>query len=778
MEVQSAWAVFIGVLIAVVAAPSVGAAEFPVVDTSACASQCAPLASGQMPSDCVICLYSAGAVRNYSIPGFTCGGGDPAEYFWTCVRELSSPAAGASGSAAPALPAGVPPPPRLQRLPVYEAGLTSVPATPVLYPARFMPATAFSYKATKAMALSQNGINFQAGGTAWMGGGFAPKDVKMCPGGSCKTLDSGSDLDPVSGCVKKQGWTMPRGSQSVACEGAPAIDYTIANASLDTPEQLAMVFPSNRGRQAWMAAAQAEARAMLTDATAAADSLWQIAQTIFSSAFFFKNVTSDASNIARLKAIYGANWDVAWEDMSKAGTLVELDLMWLNGYAPAGDFGPGSWNVAAHALLKAVGAAKKGNLKLRVVALVLGNAGGSNKTEVYTPARSETAFIAAMMAMRATYNQHIIWFGHVFHYHQINGAIVYALYNSIEPDVAVGLATHPVRQLLDHYLDPSLPVQFLGYLFMPGTYVSSVRFGYTNTTTRHEQPGTCRRRLCRSCTCLASTTSTPRPIGRVTLHNTAPSQMLKWSGLDHKFFTQRASKPWGMYPAADLHLQMEAITSKLAKDALSRYYKTDTDVASDAALQAWVAAMADPKGGNLGDINGDGNRVVTRQALFDLVGRVMYATVAHGTAHLQDWFIRMLSLAHHPPVVSASALPPPNVTLSLSDIMAAAPNTHHYGRYAAFVFSFIGAPAFTQLVPGDLDQETGKARPKWADQPPFTTAGRPASERRRAAAANRAVVAFRRRLSAFLGDKRLSPAARTIKTGWGMPLTMPRVIHL
>jgi hypothetical protein len=59
----------------------------------------------------------------------------------------------------------------------------------------------------------------------------------------------------------------------------------------------------------------------------------------------------------------------------------------------------------------------------------------------------------------------------VFAYHAISGGIVYALYNSIEPTTPPGLATHPVRQLLDHYLDPTFNVQFLDNLFLPGGYI-------------------------------------------------------------------------------------------------------------------------------------------------------------------------------------------------------------------------------------------------------------------------------------------------------------------
>jgi len=64
----------------------------------------------------------------------------------------------------------------------------------------------------------------------------------------------------------------------------------------------------------------------------------------------------------------------------------------------------------------------------------------------------------------------MIWGSHVFHLHIMSGAVSFALFNAIEPGVAPGAASHPVRQLLDGYLDPGYPLQFLAALFQVGRY--------------------------------------------------------------------------------------------------------------------------------------------------------------------------------------------------------------------------------------------------------------------------------------------------------------------
>lgn len=228
---------------------------------------------------------------------------------------------------------------------------------------------------------------------------------------------------------------------------------------------------------------------------------------------------------------------------------------------------------------------------------------------------------------------------------------------------------------------------------------------------------------------------------------------------------------------SELHLKMAALCQELAANSLSAYYKTDKQVELDAQIQRWAAALISTQGANLKNFDAAGSsKVRTRAALYDLVGTVLYVTVAHGTAHLQDYFIRMLSIAHHPIVMSISSLPSPRQNYTLQELVAAMPNMDLYGKYAAFCFSFIGAPGFTQMVPGELNQETGEALPNITAELPFVPSRK--FTPKAAAAANAAVVKFRRDLSAFLADTSQSDAIRIMKTYWGSPLAMPRIINL
>lgn len=93
----------------------------------------------------------------------------------------------------------------------------------------------------------------------------------------------------LSACVAQQGWMSPYGAQSKGCGLSPPA-LTLSNVTFNQPEDLASMFPSTRGRAAPMAAVQAQARAMLTDVQAAADSLWAVSQRVFASTLFIKSV--------------------------------------------------------------------------------------------------------------------------------------------------------------------------------------------------------------------------------------------------------------------------------------------------------------------------------------------------------------------------------------------------------------------------------------------------------------------------------------------------------
>jgi hypothetical protein len=125
---------------------------------------------------------------------------------------------------------------------------------------------------------------------------------------------------------------------------------------------------------------------------------------------FYQNISTPA-DFQKVKALYAGSWNSSWDAAYLAGKLVQLNLTFLEGWNPAGgvDAGPCSWNIQAHALLLQQGSPAAGNVKLTVQAVRLSNAGGSKQAAVYTPQRSESAFILAMACVRSAFTQALIW---------------------------------------------------------------------------------------------------------------------------------------------------------------------------------------------------------------------------------------------------------------------------------------------------------------------------------------------------------------------------------
>lgn len=134
------------------------------------------------------------------------------------------------------------------------------------------------------------------------------------------------------------------------------------------------------------------------------------------------------------------------------------------------------WNVAAHALYRVVGGGNRlvdlaefessttaneasshsngpvplssHSISYEPVAILLSNQPSDPAAKlVYTPAKSESAYILASLALRQAASQTAIWVGHVYNLHIHSVATTVALYNTIDPQKNVYYSTHPVRQV-------------------------------------------------------------------------------------------------------------------------------------------------------------------------------------------------------------------------------------------------------------------------------------------------------------------------------------------
>ena len=248
--------------------------------------------------------------------------------------------------------------------------------------------------------------------------------------------------------------------------------------------------------------------------------------------------------------------------------------------------------------------------------------------------------------------------------------------------------------------------------------------------------------------------------------------MLKSSGLSAAMFSSSSASPWDQYPTAGLMLKIWGVGALAAESTLSPFYPTDASVEADAGIQAWVAAMLAPLGGNLRQLNAL-NAITTRAELFDVAGCLLSIGMFHGFTYLQDYTVSALSMAHLPPSLNVSRLPDPTANFSVAQLVSAITNTNIYGLQATFVFAFNGAKPWTQLVPGTLNLTSGAVSNANFSGDPLYLWGAPSA----VAAANAGVAQFRKNITSLYSNTDQS-LLRQMSTNWGAPSFFPRAIEL
>ena len=141
------------------------------------------------------------------------------------------------------------------------------------------------------------------------------------------------------------------------------------------------------------------------------------------------------------------------------------------------------------------------------------------------------------------------------------------------------------------------------------------------------------------------------------------------------------------YPAVKFWRQLSALARGYATSAVNAYYFSDAALAGDAALQAFIAAAQDPKGGNLGRVNSRG-AVTTRADLAAFLGNVAALVMGHSTTHLQDFALPAGVSSLSPSALGNPTLPDPTKTYTTQDILNYGPGTVNVAKKYAFTLAF------------------------------------------------------------------------------------------
>jgi hypothetical protein len=171
------------------------------------------------------------------------------------------------------------------------------------------------------------------------------------------------------------------------------------------------------------------------------------------------------------------------------------------------------------------------------------------------------------------------------------------------------------------------------------------------------------------------------------------------------------------------------LTELFVNSYVQATYQTDASVAADRFLQAWIAVLSAPDGGNirgLPEMNG-------RPALASVLTSLIYRVTVHGISRLNSTANPALTfVANFPLCLQGSDIPAPSLTLDT--LLAYLPNTQTISEAVNFYFTFVFSPPYEPFIPlGGVDAAL------------FFPGG--ATDPR-----NRALIQFRNGLAMFIDD--------------------------
>jgi hypothetical protein len=401
----------------------------------------------------------------------------------------------------------------------------------------------------------------------------------------------------------------------------------------------------------------------------------------------------DATRAAALKATFQGAWTSALDASAASGTLYVIDLSLFESLDPNTVRGFVRFTPATLTLLTQDPATKA----LTPVAVRVSGRSGAGARFYSRSGSTSSAWLYALQAAKTSVTVYGIWLGHVYHWHIVTAAMQMTLYNTLP-------ASHPVFQLLEpqsNYLIPFDDVLIvLWSSIAPSTSVSTP---YQFLT-------------------LADQFAAGR-----NFFDDDPLTTLASLGLSQADFT--VNQPWDAYPIVGQLLEIWDAAREYVGVFVDTTYADDQAVASDATLQAWIAASSDPGEGNIRGLPPMTSKANLARVLTSLVFRV----TAHGTARLNATpNPAMTFVANFPPCLQDATIPAPDSVFDTKALLAFLPRTGTIGEMVTFYFTFAFSVPYVPFIPLE-----------GIDANLFFSGG-PAEPR------NRALVVFRNRVLDFI----------------------------
>ncbi|MEM7022062.1 MAG: lipoxygenase family protein [Pseudomonadota bacterium] len=361
-----------------------------------------------------------------------------------------------------------------------------------------------------------------------------------------------------------------------------------------------------------------------------------------------------------LKRGFAAVWEHAWDDMAAAGTLYAIDLSIFGGLRPVTVDGFTRFTPSTVTLLHQDPTTKA------LTPIAVRVAGFRNRdAHLFTRANAtDSAWIYALQAAKASVTVYGIWIGHVYHWHIVAASMQMTMFNNLPKDHPLYLMLAPQSDYLIAFDNVLL---LLWGSIAPPTSVDTA-FSFLRLMNRFAR-------------------------GR-TYFDDDPRTALAQLGIEEADFS--SEEPWDQYPiVADLLTIWDTVETYVTK-VIDASYADDAAVAADQALQHWMADAGDPREGNVRGLP----EVTSREALIHVVTSLLYRVVVHGSSRLNRAANPGLTfVANYPACLQNAAIPSPDTHIDLQELLAYLPKTGTIGGLVSFYFTFVFSGPYVPLVP-------------------------------------------------------------------------------
>ncbi|HTU94538.1 MAG TPA: hypothetical protein VMF14_01785 [Solirubrobacteraceae bacterium] len=426
---------------------------------------------------------------------------------------------------------------------------------------------------------------------------------------------------------------------------------------LDDPRQFTLPWTTDQGVFADSQDLIEPLAASLTDPATAEASFWP---TIANFGLPYNLLVLAKVNQARgveLIAEFGTAWAEEINTAVAAGQLYEIDLSIFASLAPTLAGGAVRFTPGTHTMLRQDPVSKA----LTPIGVKLSTAYG--RGQIYRS--GDKAWLYALQAAKASVTVYGIWFGHVYQWHIVTAALQMTMYNELP-------AQHRLWPLLSRHSQSLIDFDFV---------LLSLLWDKIVPPTPVDGGMALLRLLDRFA------------VGRA-FFDDDPLTALASRGLDVKDFT--VTRPWDAYPVVGFLLDLWTATSEYVTAIVKDAYGSDSAVAGDLGLKAWMDASRDPARGNIRGLP----PIDTRAALSGLLTSIVHRVTAHGVGNLNPSVNPVLSfMATFPPCLQSTEIPQPSDAVSQAQLLAMLPHTGALGSMTTFYFTLAYGMPDVSLIP-------------------------------------------------------------------------------